>query len=282
MTKLVDGKKIAGEILQVQQKQVRTLNFVPRLAVIMVGENPASNLYVKMKQKRGDQAGIIVDIHRYTVEISQAKLIEEIKKFNTQKDVHGILVQLPLPASMNRQLVLDAVDPQIDVDCLTSHNKEFLIAGKVPFHNPPAPSAILEILDRYQVDLKNSHILIVGTGDLIGEPLSAMLLHRKLAFELANRHTGNLTELAARADVIITGVGKAGLITRDMIKQGAVIIDAGTTGSDDGGLVGDVDTDSVIGKASLLAPVPGGVGPVTVAMLLKNVINSALYNNKEV
>lgn len=292
MAKLVDGKKIAGEILQTVRKRIESLDFIPRLAVVMVGENPASISYAKMKQKRGEEVGIHVEIYRYKMEIAQEKLIEEVKKLNQTKDIKGVLIQLPLPKHIDRQIVLDAVDPRLDVDCLTSHNKQLLIAGKDPFHNPPAPAAILEILDRHKVDLKNSNILIVGTGDLIGEPLSAMLLHRKIAFELANRHTGNMNELAAKADVIITGVGKAGLITGNMIKKGAVVIDAGTTGSTPsfppfsrgevkGGLVGDVDTETVMGKASLLAPVPGGVGPITVAMLLQNVVNFATHKVKE-
>lgn len=281
MTKLVDGRKIAQGILEGLRAKVESLTLKPRLVVFIVGESSASNSYVKMKRKRGEDAGIAVEILRYSVEISEAKLIEEISKYNLQREVCGILVQLPLPADLDRQKVLDAVDPKLDVDCLTGHNKHELIAGRQPIHYPPAPKAVLEILDRHNVDLRKGNVLLIGSGDLIGEPLAAMLLHRGIAFELANRYTDNLSELTAKAEVIVSGVGQAGVITGDMIKEGAVVIDAGTTGSDDGGLVGDVDTASVMGKASLLAPVPGGVGPITVALLLANVVNSATHKIKE-
>lgn len=281
MTTIVDGKKIAQEILEESRIKTQTLNFRLKLAVIIVGQNPASNTYVKMKQKRGEAAGMSVEVYKYSADADEDELVELIKKLNTGQNVRGIIVQLPLPAHLHRQKVLDAVDPALDVDCLTSHNKQELIAGRQPFHYPPAPMAVLEILDRHNVDMEKGNVLLVGSGDLIGEPLAAMLLHRGIAFELANRYTDNLSELAAKADVIITGVGKAGLITGEMIKPGVVIIDAGTTGSDDGGLVGDVDTASVMGKASLLSPVPGGVGPVTVALLLQNVVNSALQHKQE-
>ena len=274
MAQFVDGKKIADEILEDLRLKIKDLRTQLRLVVVLVGNNPASESYVKIKQKKGEQIGINVEVNRYPAEITEQKLKAEIQKFNSEPTVGGIIVQLPLPVNLNRDEILNSVDPKLDVDCLTSENKQRLIRGE-PYFLPPAAAAAVRILEYYNVALPGKNILIVGSGDLIGKPVSAMLLNKKVPFELANRHTENLNELAARADVIITGVGKAGLITGDMIKDGAVIIDAGTTGSDEGEIIGDVDQASVMGKASLLAPVPGGVGPVTVAILFENLVKSA-------
>ena len=273
MTQLVDGKGIAEEILRDLKSKIAALDFTPRLVVIMVGDNPASASYIKIKQKRGEEIGVTVDVQHYAADINQDDLKKEIEKFNSQSDARGIIVQLPLPNHLDRDTILNAVDPKLDVDCLTSENKQRLIRGE-PLYLPPAAAAVMKILEYYNIELTGRSVLIVGSGDLIGKPLSAILLSKKIPFQLANRHTENLNELAAKADVIITGVGKAGLITGGMIKDGAVLIDAGTTGSDEGEIVGDVDAQSVTGKASLLAPVPGGVGPVTVAMLLENLVKA--------
>jgi len=275
MTKLVDGKKIADEILQELRIKIQESGLSLKLAVVLVGGNPASLSYIKMKQKRAEEIGIQVEIFRYRIEMTQAELIAEIKQINSEPSVSGILVQLPLPEHLNRDEVLNAVDPQKDVDCLTETNKQRLnTALAVPL--PPAAAAVLKILEYYNIALHDKSILIVGSGDLIGKPLAAILRSKQIDFHSANRQTEDLTHLTLKSDIIITGAGKPGLITGDMIKQGSIIIDAGTTGSDEGEILGDVDQQSVMGKAALLAPVPGGVGPITVAMLLKNVVNSVL------
>ena len=275
MTQFVDGKKIADDILKVLALRLRSgQKFQPKLVVIFVGENRASASYVKMKQRRGEEIGVAVDVRNFPNTITQEDLITQVKNANSESDVRGIIVQLPLPKHIDRDLVLDSVDPRLDVDCLTSENKKRLIDGKALFV-PPAAAAVIKILEYYNVHLEGKNILIVGSGDLIGKPLAAILLSKQIAFELANSQTENLSELVTKADIIITGVGKAGLISGSMIKDGAIIIDAGTTGSDEGEIVGDADQESVMGKASLLAPVPGGVGPVTVAMLLQNVVRLA-------
>src|SRR3989344_2166551 len=275
MTKLVDGKKIADEILQELRIKIQESGLSLKLAVVLVGGNPASLSYIKMKQKRAEEIGIQVEIFRYRIEMTQAELIAEIKQINSEPSVSGILVQLPLPEHLNRDEVLNAVDPQKDVDCLTETNKQRLNTSlAVPL--PPAAAAVLKILEYYNIALHDKSILIVGSGDLIGKPLAAILRSKQIDFHSANRQTEDLTHLTLKSDIIITGAGKPGLITGDMIKQGSIIIDAGTTGSDEGEILGDVDQQSVMGKAALLAPVPGGVGPITVAMLLKNVVNSVL------
>src|SRR3989344_3475508 len=274
MSELVDGNKVAAEILSDLRSRVADLGYKPRLIVILLGENPASLSYIKMKQKRGEEIGIDVEIHKYSLETSQEQLLSEIRQFNKQKNVRGILIQLPLPKFLDRDTVLNAVDPKLDVDCLTNVNKQALIRGEDVFV-PPAAAAVMKILEYYAIKLNDKNILLVGSGDLIGKPLAAILLNMKIPFELANSYTENLKQLVMKADIIVTGVGKAGLITGELIKDGAMVIDAGTTGSDECEIIGDVDTKSVAARASLLAAVPGGVGPVTVAMLLQNVVSSA-------
>lgn len=278
MAEIIDGRKIGEEILSELKQKVRALaarGIRPKLAVIFAGENPGAASYVNTKQKRANEIGIVVEIKKYPEAVDQASLEAVIESLNNDPSVHGIIVQLPLSAHLDKEKILDGVSEDKDVDCLSTANRVKLASGEsVPM--PPAAAAIMRILDYHKIDLANSHILIVGSGELVGKPLSSIFLNRKINFELANRYTENLRELAKKADVIITGVGKPGLITGEMIKPGAVVIDAGTTGSEEGEIVGDVEFESVQGKARLLAPVPGGVGPVTIAMLFKNVVDNAM------
>ncbi len=272
---IVDGKKIAEEILGNLRLQISDLGVKPKLVVFLIGQNPSSLVYIKKKQEAGEEIGIEVKVKNYPQTIIQSELQQEIRKFNQEPQVHGILVQLPLPQHLDGQAVLDTIFPELDVDCLTTINKQKLIKGEKVFL-PPAAAAVFKILEFYKINLAKANILIVGSGELVGKPLAAILLNRKINFELANRYTENLPKLARKADVIITGVGKPGLITAEMIKEGAVVIDAGTAVSETGReLRGDVDIESVLPKSKLLSPVPGGVGPVTVAMLLQNVVDSA-------
>lgn len=278
MATIVDGSKIAERILE----ELRITNYElsrrgakPRLVVFLVGENAASSSYVRIKQKKAAEVGIEVVLKEFVEEVSQQDLIAEIKRQNLDPKTSGIIVQLPLPKHIDTQAVLGAIDPRLDVDCLTEENKTKLAKGKELFFDPPAPAAILEILDYYNIDLTKGNILLIGSGDLVGKPLSAMLLRRGVNFELANLYTENLAELTSKADIIIAGTGKPGLVRGDMVKVEAVMIDAGTTGSEEGEVVGDADFESVSKKASLITPVPGGVGPVTVAMLLRNVVKAA-------
>lgn len=275
---IIDGNKIAEQIfLELKERIIKLKEtvFSCRLVVILVGENPASLSYVKTKQKKAAEIGLKVEVLRYPKNISQEELEGIIKQFNLEQDVGGILVQLPLPEHLDRQSILDAVSPEIDIDCLTTENKQKLAAGEEVCFIPPAAAAVLKILDVYELDLENLSILIIGSGELVGKPLAALFLKRGINFKLANRLTENLPQLSRSADLIITGVGKPKLIAPDMVKQGAVVIDAGTAAAESGELVGDVDP-AVASKASLLAPVPGGVGPITIAILLQNFVKAAI------
>ena len=276
MAMIVDGRKIADEILADLRLKTNNLNFKPRLGVFLVGDDPASLSYIKIKQKTAEKIAVQAEIKKYSENISADELKKEISSYAKEERVCGIIVQLPLPKDIGKEKILNAVPPGLDVDCLNSVSRQKLIKGEKIIFAPPAAAAIMKILEYHIVELMNKNVALVGSGDLVGKPLASLLLHKGINFEMANRHTENLTELLKRADIVITGAGQAGLVTGDMIKEGAVVIDAGTTGSEEGEVVGDVDIKSVSGRASLLSPVPGGVGPVTVAMLLLNVVNCAL------
>jgi len=282
MVELIDGKKIASRILnelKIEVSKLHAAGIFPRLVVFLAGGDPASISYTKIKKKRAEEIGLAVDLISFPSSVSKHELAQAIEKANREKGVSGILVQLPLPPSLPAQEILDLVLPDLDVDCLNSENKRRLADGDDFRFYPPAPAAIMEILENYNVGL-GGHIVLVGSGQLIGKPLASMLLSRKISFEIANRQTQNFGELVAKADVLISAVGKPGLITGDMVKPGVVVIDAGAAGSEKGEILGDVEVRSVSEKARLLAAVPGGVGPVTVAMVLRNVVKSAQRQTK--
>lgn len=257
---IIDGRKIAEEILaalEVRVAKLREKTIIPRLAVFLVGNNPASESYIRVKQKRAAEVGIEVEIKKYPESITGEELIGEINLANQRADVSGILVQLPLPPQLDKQRVFGAIDPKLVVEA-----------------HSPAAAAVRHILAILPIDLRTKKILIIGSGDLVGKPLANIFEKENLEFTVATRQTENLAEVAKAADVIITGTGQPGLVRGDMVKEGAVIIDAGTTGSEDGSMVGDVDFEGVSKKAGYLSPVPGGVGPVTVAMLLRAVVDN--------
>ena len=249
MAQLVDGQKIARTVLS----EIAAKRRKARLVIILVGENPASLSYIRMKQKYGGAAGIKVDVIVFPVGVSESELRTCIRKLNNDPGVDGIIVQLPLPTNLDRQAVLDEVSGQLDVDCLTSTNKAKLATGVDVLFIPPAAAAVLKILEYYQIDLRDKQVLVIGEGDLIGKPLAGLLKNQGIKFVVANRQTPDLPKIAIGADVIVTGTGKANLLTGDMVKQGATVIDAGTTGAEDGAVVGDVDTESVARKAGGLA-----------------------------
>ena len=277
MLNIADGKKIASEILQDLEKRVKALkkqNKQPALAVVLVGDDKPSHTYVRQKQKAAEQIGVEFYKLEYPANIGKDELIAEIKKAQKERKLSGLIVQLPVPESLwpyTREIV-DNIDIRLDVDCL-SHCALGRVMMNVSPIVPPTPGAIMEILKYYQIALENKHVCLIGRGDLIGRPLASMLTHEKVALSVHGRGTRNLADFTQTADIIITGVGQKNLLTGDMVKDGVVVIDAGITFTD-GKIGGDIDFDSVAKKASLVTPVPGGVGPVTVAKLLENVVIS--------
>jgi methylenetetrahydrofolate dehydrogenase (NADP+)/methenyltetrahydrofolate cyclohydrolase len=278
---IIDGKKIKKEILDKVKSEVTELSFVPLFCDVLVGDDPASLQYVGMKARNAESVGIKFYNANFPSTITTEELIQEIEKINKIKNMCGVIIQLPLPAHIDRQKVLDAIDPHLDVDCLgTKTSGDFYngwTPGKIGF---PTALACMILLDSLALYLKDKNIVVLGQGLLVGKPVTSLLKFRNLNPTIINSKTENKETLIKNADIIISGMGKGKYITGSMIKDGVVLIDAGTSESDSG-IVGDIDTDSVKDVASFVSPVPGGVGPVTVAMLLQNVLNVAKGLNKK-
>jgi methylenetetrahydrofolate dehydrogenase (NADP+)/methenyltetrahydrofolate cyclohydrolase len=278
--KLLNGNKIAEKIftgLKTEISSLKTGGSRPRLVVVLVGDNPSSVSYVEVKRKKSLGLGVDFDLRVFPKTISQDDLCEKVRELNHSEGTSGIIIQLPLPSGLAKQKVLDCVAPELDVDGLTSASQAGLKSGRAVFV-PPTPAAILEILSTYRIALSKRKVVIVGSGALVGKPLAEILVHRGVDVAVASQSTADLKALTATADVLISGVGKPKLITAEMVKPGATVIDAGTTFVKKDSrkvLCGDVDFEAVSRIAGALTPVPGGVGPVTVAMLYKNLVESA-------
>lgn len=278
-TTIIDGKKIRDGILDEVKKGVEQLPFQPVFCDVLVGSDPVSAQYVKMKGRTAESVGIHFHNAHFPSDITTDKLIEEIHKLKDIPNMCGLIVQLPLPAHLEKQKILDSIEQSIDVDCLGKDASDVFYNSSIDIGYPTALSCI-RILDSLNLDLTDKKIVVVGQGQLVGMPVAHLLKLRGLSVDIAVRHTENKDELVKNADIIISGTGAGKLITGEKIKEGAVIIDAGTSESN-GSIVGDVDLDSVLGIASFVSPVPGGVGPVTVAVLLSNVLKVAQNKNNE-
>lgn len=270
---IIDGKQIAQQILDNLKQEVALLPFQPVFCDILVGDDSASAQYVRMKGRQAERIGIKFRGANYPSTITTNELIAEIKKIAVEPNMCGLIVQLPLPSTIDKTAVLDSIAPGIDVDCTGKVNTDLFYEGNAYVEFPTA-AAVMKVLDTTLVDLQNKKLLVIGFGQLVGRPVSFLLEQRGLKVDVARSKTENILELMKQADVIVSAVGKPKLVTGDKIKTGAIIIDAGTSESE-GGVVGDVDFDSVSKVASYVSPVPGGVGPVTVAMLLSNVVKVA-------
>ncbi len=276
-TQIIDGKKLRDEILEKVKKEVSLLSFQPVFCDVLVGDDPASKQYVQMKANTAEKIGIHFHYASFKATITTEELVKEIKTLNKIPNMCGLIVQLPLPGSLDRTKVLNEIDSKIDVDCLGEITSEKFFNNKSEIGRPTAVSC-MKLLDSVNLDLKNKKILILGQGELVGRPVASLMKFRGLNPDIAVRDTKNQTELMKQADIIISGTGHGKLITGEKIKKGVIIIDAGTS-KIDGKIVGDVDRESVEGIASFISPVPGGVGPVTVAVLLYNVLQVAKNKN---
>lgn len=272
-TQIINGRKIRDEILEKVKDGVRELPFQPVFCDVLVGNDPVLKQYIKMKAKTSESVGIHFYHAEFPEDITTDELVNEIKKLNNLENMCGLIVQLPLPPHIDKSQVLDAIDKNIDVDCLGKIASDIFYNNDINIGYPTA-LACIEIIDSIGFDLKNKKIVIMGQGELVGKPVTHLLHMRDLQVATITRKTENKYELLKNADLIISAIGDGKYLTGDMIKEGVLIIDAGTSESTSG-IVGDVDTESVIGVASAVSPVPGGVGPVTVAMLLKNILKVA-------
>ena len=279
---ILDGKKLSQKIRQEVKKEVESLKakgITPGLAVILVGNDPASQVYVGMKAKACKESGIYSVVHEFPETISQKELLETIQMINKNPNIHGLLIQLPLPKHIDTTKVLEAVDPSKDVDGFHPYNVGRLVAGLDSFA-PCTPLGVMEIFKEYNIDVKGLDACVVGASNIVGKPMQALLLNEFATVDICHIYTKNLAAHTKRADIVIVGVGKINLITADMIKDGAIVVDIGINKNEEGKLVGDVDFENVSKKASYITPVPGGVGPMTIAMLLKNTIKAVKLQGK--
>ncbi|MBR4036332.1 MAG: bifunctional 5,10-methylene-tetrahydrofolate dehydrogenase/5,10-methylene-tetrahydrofolate cyclohydrolase [Oscillospiraceae bacterium] len=275
--KIISGKEVAGRIKAQVKEQVAALNekgVYPKLSVIIVGENPASLTYVKGKHKDCAECGIISENITMPDTVSQAELLAEIDRLNEDASVHGILVQLPLPKHIDEYAVINSISPEKDVDGFTAVNVGNMNIGKDCFA-PCTPQGCLDMLDYAGVELEGKDVVVIGRSNIVGKPVAMLALQRSATVTICHSRTKNIAEKTRNADVVIVAVGRAGFLTGDMLKPGAVVIDVGINRNDQGKLCGDADFDSCIDVVSKITPVPGGVGLMTRANLLKNTIKSA-------
>lgn len=262
------AEKIRDDLAQKAAEHAKKVGRPPGLAAVLVGEDPASQVYVSMKYKACQETGFHSELIQLAENISQEELLKKIRELNREPKIDGILVQLPLPKHLNEEVVLETVVPEKDVDGFNPQNQGKLLLGLDGFV-PATPKGVMRLLLESGVSLKGKHAVVVGRSNIVGKPLALLLLREDATVTICHSKTKNLTEITRQADVLVAAVGKAGLITDEHVKEGAVVIDVGTT-REKGKLKGDVDFDSVAKVASLLTPVPGGVGPMTIALLLEN------------
>lgn len=277
MAQVIDGKAIAAKIraeLKTSVAELAVKGIVPGLAVVLVGEDPASKVYVSMKEKACADVGIFSDEHKLSVETSEKELLELIAKLNADPKIHGILVQLPLPQQINTEKVLEAISPDKDVDGFHPYNVGRLMVGK-PIFQPCTPYGVMVMLKEIGFDLTGKNVVVVGRSNIVGKPVAMMCLQQHATVTVCHSRTKNLAEVVRGADVVIAAVGVPEMIKGEWIKEGAVVIDVGVNRVGEKKLVGDVEYAAAAERASAITPVPGGVGPMTITMLLFNTVESA-------
>lgn len=277
MAKIIDGKAISAEVRAEIKKEVSLLaenGIKVCLAVVIVGDDPASQVYVRNKKKACDETGIASEIIAMPSETTEKELISVLDGLNSRSEINGILVQLPLPKHINERNIIAHIDPKKDVDAFCDENVGRIMTGNFSFL-PCTPAGIIELLHRSGVSVCGKECVVIGRSNIVGKPMAMLLLHENGTVTICHSRTKNLPEITRRADILVSAVGKAGFVTADMVKPGAVVIDVGMNRTPEGKLTGDVDFASVEPIASLITPVPGGVGPMTVTMLLKNTVTAA-------
>jgi len=278
MGEIMDGKLVARRTREEIADGVRGLKertgVVPGLAAVVVGDDPASKIYVRNKRKACSEVGIYSEEHDLPAETSEEELLALIDSLNSNPAIHGILVQLPLPDHIDESRVLRAVSPLKDVDGFHPENVGLLVQGK-PRFAPCTPNGILRLLDTYGIKIEGAEAVVVGRSNIVGKPVAMLLLHRNATVTLCHSRTRELAEVCRRADILVAAVGRANFIKGDMIKEGAAVVDVGINRTPEGKLTGDVEFEAARQRAAYITPVPGGVGPMTIAMLLWNTLASA-------
>jgi len=274
---ILDGKKVAQDIKNEIKKTIQKENIHLGLAVVLVGSDPASKIYVNNKKKACKFVGIKSFSYELSEKTSENELLQLIEKLNNDEKINGILVQLPLPKQINEEKIIQAIDPKKDVDCFHPKNIGQLFLGK-KFFSPCTPAGIIDILDFYNIDIASKNCVILGRSNIVGKPAALLFLERNATVTICHSRTKDLLSVCRKADILIAAIGKAKFVKKDFVRKNAILIDVGINRLDDGKICGDIDYDDVFSKAGAITPVPGGVGPTTIANLLKNCFKSKDYS----
>lgn len=284
MAQLLDGKEIAKVLKEEIKEEVRSWRekgVNPKLAVVLVGDDPASVVYAKSKQKVSESLGIDFELSVLPADSSEESVLALIDSLNANPDVHGIMIELPLPKHISKERVMAAVRPDKDVDGVHPINRGYILSGQEGLF-PATPQSCIEIMLRSGVEIAGKHVVIIGRGETVGKPLVFLILKHNATVTICHSRTPDLGAFTRQADIVIAAVGKAKLVKKDMIKPGAIVVDAGINELPEGGICGDVDFEEVKEVASLISPVPGGVGSLTTALIMKNVLKGIALQRKEV
>lgn len=271
MADILDGKKLRDKIFENLKIKLDKMPIKPTLAVILVGLDSASQIYVRNKKKTAEKLGINSLVIEYPENITENELLKKIDELNNDKNITAILVQLPLPEHIDKFKVIDSISPDKDVDGLTPYNLGKLFAGEEPYVYPCTPKGILILLDEYKINIEGKHVVVIGRSNLVGKPVAQMLLKRNATVTMCHSHTKNLSEITKTADIIVSAVGK-NVIGEKMLKSNCVVVDVGIFKDENGKVRGDVDFEGVSNIAAYISPVPGGVGPMTIASLMLNTV----------
>lgn len=274
MANIINGKEISAAIREEIKAGVQGMSVRPGLAVVLVGDDPASAVYVRNKSKACAEVGIYSEVYRLPEETGREQLLGLIEQLNQSPLIHGILVQLPLPKHLDQEEVIMAIDPAKDVDAFHPVNVGKIMIGNYDFL-PCTPAGVMELLHRSGIEVSGKECVVIGRSNIVGKPQAMLLLHENATVTVCHSKTRDLPSVCRRADILVSAVGKAKFVTADMVRNGAVVIDVGMNRDENGKLCGDVDFEPVSEKASYITPVPGGVGPMTITMLLKNTITAA-------
>lgn len=281
MAEIISGKETAAKIrerLRAQIDQLRQKGYQPGLAVVIVGDDPASQVYVRNKEKACKEVGIAAQTFALPKETTQQELMALIDTLNARSDVHGILVQLPLPRHLDEHQVINAILPEKDVDAFHPVNVGKIMIGDFDYV-PCTPAGVMALLEEAQIDVSGKRAVVIGRSNIVGKPQAMLLLHKNATVTICHSKTQHLEEITRQADIIVVAIGKAHFLRGDMVKDGVVVIDVGMNRLENGKLAGDVDIDTVAPKASYITPVPGGVGPMTITMLLQNTVTACRRAN---
>ncbi len=276
MTIILDGKKLRDKIFENLKTKLDKMPKKPTLAVILAGDDPSSKIYVNNKKKCAEKLGINSIVITYPQNVSEKELLDKIQELNNDKEITAILVQLPLPAHINKSNVINTISPQKDVDGLTNYNSGKIFSGEKPYVYPCTPLGIMLLLEEYNIEIEGKHVVVIGRSNLVGKPIAQMLLNRNATVTQCHSKTKNLPEITKTADIIISAVGK-NIVGENMINKNCVVIDVGIFKDEMGKISGDVDFEKVSKIASYISPVPGGVGPMTIASLMLNTVE--LFNS---